>query len=249
MKKITLMAALLLLTLPGLNRLYAQATFNTDLELIFREGSPTSFDLEPYDSVQIDLAVINHGPDAVDTSNFVLFGVTGIPAGFFLVVQDTGGGLVPIGVNDTVDCRGLKFMQDGSFERDTTFTYCYFLRVNEDPDQFIHDDNPLNDTVCFTITYKKNDSLTSIRRLQQETALQIVPNPATDKVSIPLQDMARKPALLQIFSVDGRLVHRQQLPAGSDGQVMVNVQAWNRGMYFIELESEHARRRGRFVLQ
>ncbi len=250
MKKLFLRTALLCLLCCGTQHLYAQATFTADLEMIFRDGT-NNFVLNPYDSLDVGFSVVNHGPDDIDTSNYVVFGITGLPPNLFLIVQNMDGDLVPIHHNDTVDSRGIRFTHDGNFARDTTFDYCFYFKNNDYPDSFIYDSKPLNDTLCFSVTFKGNgDSVTSIANRKAEAKpLQIAPNPAKDRVNIPLNDFRNQAALLKIYSIDGRLIHIQNRTAGSAENIQVDVSNWHKGMYLVELQSDTQKRRGRFVVQ
>ncbi|RYG32504.1 MAG: hypothetical protein EOO01_34190, partial [Chitinophagaceae bacterium] len=123
----------------------AQATFTTDLEIIFRDTT-RHFELEAFnDSVLVNFSIVNHGEDAVDTNGFILYGLPDLPAGWLLIVNALDDGPTSIAVGDTLDARGVLFSQSGNFDKDTTYKFCYYLTTNEDPDQFIFDPNQYND--------------------------------------------------------------------------------------------------------
>lgn len=107
MKKTTLFIAVFLFALLQTNDLKAQHTFTADLELIFRDTT-RYFILDSGDSLDLGFAVVNHGPDNIDTSNYVLYNMTTIPPNYFLIVQ-TDDGLPLISSGDTIDSKGIRF--------------------------------------------------------------------------------------------------------------------------------------------
>lgn len=245
MKKI-LFLALAMLALPFLQKLHAQATFTADLELIFRDTT-RHFILEPYDSLDVGFAVVNHGPDDIDTSNYVLFSMTGIPSAYFLVVQSDDGHLMPIPEGDTVPSWGIRFTNMEPDTADITVDYCFFLRTTEDSDNFIDDSNQSNDTICFTVTYKK-DQQTGIAHIgKQSVPLKISPNPASDIINIPVSEFGNKETRLTIYSTDGRIVYKQQW--NNMDNVQVDVRTWPKGMYIMDIRSDGLKKNGRFTVQ
>lgn len=248
MKKATLSIFVLFFALLQITELKAQSTFTADLELMFRDTA-RNFVLEVGDSLDLGFSVVNHGPDDIDTSEFVYFSMTGVPSQYFLVIQSESGGLLPIPNGDTIDSRGLKFINDGSITEEVTETLCFFLRTNDDPNSFIHDPNQNNDTICFQLTWKAPDSVTSIRNPAMDAALKISPNPATSFVNVPIDGMQNQQGLLKVFSIDGRSMHEERIKDNKQKNLQLNVANWPKGMYIVDLQSEKVKRTGRFVVQ
>jgi hypothetical protein len=248
MKKTLFLAAILFMALASRQQLHAQYTHTADLELIFRDTT-RHFVIEPYDSVDVNFAVVNHGPDDIDTSNFVLYSMTFIPANYFLVVQSDNGSLMPIPSGDTVLSSGLRFLNTEPDTVEKTTEYCYFLRTTEDADSFINDANQLNDTICFSITYKKINPPTGIAGAEAQLApLKIMPNPASDKVNIPIREFMNKETMLRIYSIDGRTAYQLKLTPPID-KMQVDVRSWPKGIYLVDIQSGTLKRRGKFVVQ
>lgn len=248
MKKTLLLAAILLMVTASLQQLHAQYTHTADLELIFRD-TVRHFVIEDGDSADVNFAVVNHGPDDIDTSNFVLFSMTNIPAAYFLIVQSDDGHLMTIGSGDTVLSRGMRFLNSEPDSIDYTEDYCFFLRTTEDSDSFINDTNQLNDTICFTVTFKKTNQPTGIAGAEAQLApLKITPNPASDKVTIPMKEFMNKETMLRIYSIDGRTAYQLQLTPAID-KMQVDVRSWPKGMYLVDMQSGMVKRRGKFVVQ
>src|SRR5690349_12664200 len=246
MKKILVsVSALLCLLFQGIN-LQAQHTFTADLELIFRDGV-NNFVLNPGDTIDAGFAVVNHGPDDIDTSNHVLYSMTEVPPNLFLIVQ-TDDGLPFIDNGDTVDSRAVWFTNDEDNDEEYTESYCYFLRTSEDADSFIYDPNLTNDTICFTVVYKANTT-SSINNISRAASLKISPNPATNLVNIPLDELKNQSAVLKVSAVDGMVIHEEQIPAKAAPRLSVDVSSWPKGIYFVNLQSDKVRRTGRFVVQ
>ena len=248
MKKTILSIFAFLFALMQTTELKAQSTFTADLELMFRDTA-RHFVLEVGDSLDLGFAVVNHGPDDIDTSEFVYFSMTGIPSQYFLVIQSETGGLVPIPNGDTIDSWGIRFSNDGSAPEEITETLCFFLRTNDDPDSFIYDPNQNNDTICFELTLKVPDSTTSIRNLAMDAALKISPNPATSFVNVPVDGLQNQQGLLKVLSVDGRVMHEEHIKDYKQKNLQLNVANWPKGMYIVDLQSEKGIRTGRFVVR
>jgi hypothetical protein len=248
MKKIILSIFVLLFALLQTTELKAQSTFTADLELMFRDTA-RHFVIEVGDSLDLGFSVVNHGPDDIDTSQFVYFSMTGVPAQYFLIIQAETGGLLAIPNGDTIDSRGVRFSNTGLAPEEITETLCFFLRTNDDPDSFIYDPNQNNDTICFELTWKAPDSTTLIRNLAMDATLKISPNPATSVVNVPIDGMQNQQGILKVFSIDGRLMHEERIKDDKQKKLQLNVASWPKGMYIVDLQSEKGIRTGRFVVQ
>ncbi len=248
MKKRLFLVAMLFMVTASWQQLNAQYVHTADLQLIFRDTT-THFVIEPYDSADVNFAVVNHGPDDIDTSNFVLYGMTYVPANFFLIVQSDDGNLMPIASGDTVLSRGLRFLNTEPDTVDYTGNYCFFLRTTEDSDSFINDANQLNDTICFSVIYKKSNQPTGIAGAEaQLKALKITPNPASDNVNIPMKEFMNKETMLRIYSIDGRTAYQLQLKPNA-AQMLIDIHTWPKGMYLVDIQSGTLKQRGKFVVQ
>ena len=227
----------------------AQSQFTADLELIFRD-TVRHFVVEPFDEgVDIGLAVVNHGPDDIDTSGFILFSMTGIPDNYSLVVQSDSGDLLMLPSGDTIKSRGVMFSQEGDFTADTTYKYCYFLKTNDDFEDFIYDPNQQNDTICFYVTYKKNDSLTSVRNFAQVEPLILTPNPTSSFVTVPLNTIDGLSATVSVFSMDGREVYSQKIKRNHGNSLTIDVANWNKGVYVLQILAERKLKTAKFTVQ
>jgi|GEM_PF-945311 len=247
MKKTLLSVTLGLACLAMASRSEAQSVFTADLELI-PETDVTGFTLNLGDSLDVGMRVINHGPDDIDTSGYVLWGFNDFP--YNLVVQGSDG-LIPIPSGDTVVSLGIRFLytEEYPFERDTTMEICYYLKTNLDPDEFITDTNQENDTFCFTITYK-GEAPSALGQVRNgKTDIAIFPNPATDMVHVPLDAKNRGMLEITVFTADGRVYHREQLAAGSKQEAVLATGQWPRGLYFVKVQSGADASTGKFLLR
>lgn len=226
---------------------HAQFTFTADLELVFRDTT-RHFVMNYNDTMQFGFSVINHGPDDIDTSNFILYGMTDIPPQYFLVVQNDAGGLQLLNHGDTINDRGITFVHNVEFAADSTFEYCYFLRTNEDPFEFIFDPNQQNDTICFSVTFKKA-ATSIIGTAAMSATLLIMPNPATDYVNIPLNHLQDKQALVTVTGIDGRIVYSERIERLKANARQLHVASWPKGMYMVTITSEGMRQAGKFVVR
>ncbi len=245
MQKSLLTPALTAFAVFSWNSLSAQ-TFTADLELQFADTT-THFILQPEEEIQVNFNVINHGPDDIDTNGVVIYGLNDMP--FSFIVQSEDGDLMPINQGDTVYSRGVNFINTGDRESDTTTQWCYYLKVNEDFQEFIHDPNPLNDTICFFITYKGVPNAIAETE-EQEQQLLISPNPARGQVSIlPRRLPATEPAHISIYSVDGRIIYEERILSSYTKPVWVDVASWASGIYFVRLQSGGINTTAKFVVE
>lgn len=223
----------------------AQSVFTADLGLL-PAAAGTQYTINAGDSLDVGFRIYNQGPDDIDTSNFIIYGIPGLPPGLALVVQDENGHLIPVANGDTIQSRGLRFSNLEPSARDTTMEFCFFLMVNEDQDEFIHDPNQLNDTICYQITWKGTG--TGIAGRTQALPLQMNPNPAVDKAAIELAGDAGSEGTVQIYSIDGRLW--RALPVKrSDTRVEWDVHDWPKGVYMVDFRNERQRRTGRLIVR
>lgn len=227
----------------------AQATFTADLEFL-PQDEVSAYTLEVGENVHVGVNIVNHGPDDIDTTEFVIFGMTTIPDHMSLVVQGMEGERFPILSGDTVFSRGVVFgySEEFTYERDTTFEFCFFSKVNWDADEFVFDPNEKNDTTCFTITYK-GVGVSSAKDIKLASKISIYPNPATDIVNIPVAAMHRgQDITLTVAAIDGRIVHTQSVKQ-NDRPIELSLNKWTKGLYIVTLQSAAGKETGRFVVQ
>lgn len=216
---------------------------NADLELRFNEEI-NHFELLPDEEINVGFDVVNHGPDDIDTNSLITYGLEGLQ--FFFIVQDENGDLIPLNEGDTMHAKGISFINGVERISDTTIAYCYYLRVNEDDSEFIHDPNSLNDTLCFTITYKAIPN--SLAEKEVDPLLTISPNPAHSQITIVHQGALEKdPGYIRIYSSLGRLVYEKAM--NQQKSLNVSVDQWSSGIYFIRYQSGKLTATSRFRVE
>ena len=109
---------------------------------------------------------------------------------------------------------------------------CYVTHPN-DPDHS-------NDTLRVTL----QDDCTSLGLNDlQSTPLQVLPNPASDQITIRFQGQAED---LRLVSADGRILASKQNPSTSE---TIDLTGFNSGIYFVEVISKNHRYISRIVTQ
>jgi hypothetical protein len=63
-----------------------QSTFTADLGIYRTDQNPIV--LNYGDSAHVDFYITNLGMDDIDTSNYIVYGMTNLPQQYFLIVQD-----------------------------------------------------------------------------------------------------------------------------------------------------------------
>jgi hypothetical protein len=74
----------------------------------------------------------------------------------------------------------------------------------------------------------------------------VYPDPATEKLTIDLQYLINSPERLEIFDVTGRMIYTIQNP---EGKILLDVQNYPSGVYFIYVRTATGVIRTRFVRQ
>lgn len=219
-----------------------QSTFTADLA-IFKADSHT-IELKYNDSADIHFYITNLGFDNIDTSNFIVFGMNGIPPNYYLIAQNENG-LIPLNYGDTVRSFGVRFSNNQILEEDDIVDYCYFLRNNEYEDHFIFDPNQDNDTLCFTIIYKKGNDV-GVNQLSFDETIHLNPNPASQFINIPL--IQHQPATIKIYSIEGRILAQENIAATPQSSYQYNTSTFHPGMYVLHLEQEGKLKRSKFII-
>jgi len=243
-KKLLALSGFLLAAFTG----NAQSSLTADLELIFRDTT-RNFIINPGDSANIGFAVVNHGPEDIDTSGYVLFSMTTIPPNYFLIVQNDDGQQEPIPDEDTVLSRGILFINNEFLEEDVVTDYCYFLRVNEDPDSFVYDPNQQNDTICFSVTYKGTGATSIAAKSAAPAEVTIYPNPAAGRVSLGIGTPERQTARIRVYGIDGRTVHEAEAIISKNDPVWLDIRGWTKGLYFVAVRTGQATYTGRLAVE
>lgn len=249
MKKMLLKFLPLVVALIGLQTAsQAQATFTADLEFFAKDGI-TEFEIGVNDSALFYFGVTNHGPDDIDTSDYIWYGMDGFPT-YFFPIQDSVGNKVALAVGDTFYRRGIKFINPDSTasDNDGTYSYCFFSKVNWHPNEFVFDSNEANDSTCIQVTFK-GKSPTSAKDVKLASKISIYPNPAMDVVNIPVAAMHRgQDITLTVAAIDGRIVHTQSVKQ-NDRPIELSLSKWTKGLYIVTLQSAAGKETGRFVVQ
>jgi hypothetical protein len=149
-------------------------------------------------------------------------------------------------MGDTALSNGITFMHFDTLANNDTVSFCYFLRNNDYFEPFITDPNPNNDTVCFTVIYKKRDDV-GINKLAQSETINISPNPASQFINIPL--VQGQTSVLKVYNLEGRLLTQENIAASSQAFYQYPTTTLNTGMYILQLEQEGKIKRSKFVIQ
>lgn len=220
-------------------------TANCNLELsIANSPSNDTFVVNHGDTVDIYLKILNRGPDALDTMDYVYFLIDGVPPGFYLVAEDSGTGLkVPLQVGEYFITHGLSYIYPTPRTTDTTYYDCFFLPYPS-PNISYSDTIATNDTACFYVTFK--GAPTSISKVKNQQPLKVYPNPANDFFTIELGNKIAEPLSLQVFNVVGQKVWEQSL-SGQDRNPRIECSTWPKGMYHIQLKGAETLMQSKFM--
>ena len=66
-------------------------------------------------------------------------------------------------------------------------------------------------------------------------SIQAYPNPTKNELTISIQQLIADNAAMVIFNSLGQLVHQQQLKANANQQIILNVEQYKTGIYFISI--------------
>ncbi len=91
-----------------------------------------------------------------------------------------------------------------------------------------------------------NESITTVKQLiQQESNLMLVPNPASDILSIRLSGISTENGILSVFDLQGHLITEQTTGSEAEANLMIN--NWPSGMYIIIFKTKQITAMARFV--
>src|SRR5690606_4593670 len=97
---------------------------------------------------------------------------------------------------------------------DLTFEYCFYLVHDQHDDLFYQDNNPLNDTFCIKIKYLKDPDAVSIADRKLNQAINLYPNPSTDKLTLQLTALKGAVSRYAVVNVLGQEVMKGDLYQG-----------------------------------
>ena len=91
------------------------------------------------------------------------------------------------------------------------------------------------------------DLITHIATLEkQEEALRLYPNPVVDKLNIPLSLAKSQECLIDIISIEGRVVYREKINP-HDNVYQINVSALPCGIYICKINNGIATKTAKFI--
>ena len=102
-------------------------------------------------------------------------------------------------------------------------------------------------TDCIEVTSldtTSSDSTISIDELNSFTSVKVYPNPSRGEFKIEMEDYFDG-ATLNIFNAVGQVVHSQKI---KDSVTTVDLNATERGLYFISIKSENKIYRSRIII-
>jgi hypothetical protein len=88
-------------------------------------------------------------------------------------------------------------------------------------------------TICANSLFVGNRNSDELARKEQSNGLSIVPNPASDNITIAWPATI-EPVELSIFNLTGQLILRQKMDTKSTNE-MVDLNAFSNGVYFVRL--------------
>ncbi len=167
--------------------------------------------------------------------------------GIVMVGNKTGNTVYPVGWIAKVDSSGNKLWEHYYAHNNNTNIYNYFSDFEETFDHgFIICGSTYgpNSQDSWIVKLDSNGCLDSSCGLNTGTielfyspiALELFPNPATEKVSIKYSLPQGKVGKLTIFNVLGMRMEDQILTEGSD-QIEINIQPWAKGIYTCVIET------------
>jgi len=99
--------------------------------------------------------------------------------------------------------------------------------------RFFDEEDRGNDHFGFRITGA--NTTTSVEEIKKHPRFNIYPNPTYDYITIEI--LSNQKQSIRIYSASGRLL----LSKETSGELLIDVSAWSRGIYFISLNGESKR--------
>jgi hypothetical protein len=85
--------------------------------------------------------------------------------------------------------------------------------------------------------------------VQEESQVQVYPNPASSILNIQLNDMVESEINYSIINSEGKLMQKSDGVSVENNQTQVSIENLNAGMYFIMIESKNSKSYKRFIKQ
>lgn len=200
----------------------AQVQVNADLEL--RVLYPTNQLVVPFgDSVQIQLLLINHGPDDIISDTLLLSNsLSPHGAGYLgdILVGDSG-----------IAIAGLQYSSQADND---TIDICYFFQNPVSISNRVHDSNPTNDTACVRYIMLGANSV-SVPALEAGKDFRIYPNPASKTATVSLNQKDAKSVQLKITDVLGKQYYFRSFSSGAPQKLELDIAHFSSGWYFISI--------------
>lgn len=112
--------------------------------------------------------------------------------------------------------------------------------VGKDNSYSYTDKSPLEGVSYYRLKQVDNDGTASysealsVSRIKPKAEWKVYPNPARDEVNISFGTDRPAEADLQVITIDGKLYMDKKLPV-EDGKLLIDVQMWPKGMYFLKI--------------
>lgn len=230
---------------------YSQNLLNCDLALDLTDASQAHSTMNIGDSLFVYLTISNYGPDNLDTTDFVYYGMNGLPPGVNLVAEDTGtSNKAYLHPEESFITLGVNFAYPETFsQNDTTVDYCLYLVYP--PGYFVADTNGANDTACLSITYKVSDN-TAIENISSgnSSLFDVYPNPAMDYVDIKAvgNNVKNKAEGALVYNIMGQVVKKFSFSNNMSETHRLDISSIPSGVYYISITGEAGTRLDTFKL-
>lgn len=101
----------------------------------------------------------------------------------------------------------------------------------------------------FNGTVSEPTTISVLRRQADNLSeVQVIPVPASDKVSLSFVTAAEQTARVQITGVNGQIVYSQNLTTNAGSNVIpIDISGFSTGMYFVQIETNHASMTGKLL--
>lgn len=190
------------------------------------------------DTVSLEFYIKSHGPDELVIGDTV----------FILMPNGAGQRYTlnnNVGIGDSI-----KLFEGGmtlNVDETTTLDVCVEvigdpnnsnILIDDVPVQVTYSDpNPGNNRVCHTITIESDDPSAIDRTTEGgNMALQFYPNPATDRIFVPLNATMGEAVSIRLIDLAGRTVMEKSTKAYGKKELSIPVFGLSPGLYLIELK-------------
>lgn len=204
----------------------AQVNADLELQVLFPTNNQT---ISYGDTVLLQLALINHGPEDVLNDTLLLSNNNGSGAGYLgdLLMGDTG---IVIALKQW----------SGNIENDT-IDICYYFQNPVSYSNRVADNNAANDSACVRYIMLGSNTVSVSEILEDENFL-IFPNPATQKATISFGAANKAKVLnVSVFDAIGRKCFFQPVYTQNSNAIHLDLSLWASGVYFIIVDREDKR--------